>query len=101
MSEAEWLACEDPMPMLLVLLAGRVTPATGFDHAAAAAMRRRSGTGRKFRLYGCAWCRRFLDRASDPRLGPALDLAEHYADRSVGQSAFATAILFESAGLPE
>jgi hypothetical protein len=60
MTEAEWLSCTDPRP-LLDELAGR-------------------SSSRKRRLLVCACCRRVWDLLTDPRSKQAVELAERYAD---------------------
>jgi hypothetical protein len=60
-TEAEWLACADPVPMLGFLL----------DQA----------SQRKRRLFGCACCRRMWRRLGDERSRSAVSVAERYADR--------------------
>jgi hypothetical protein len=63
-TEAAWLACTDPTPMLEFL---------------------RSKAGdRKLRLFAVACCRRFLPLIRDPRVGEALEVAERFADGLVG-----------------
>jgi hypothetical protein len=60
MTEAEWLACNDPKPLLEFL--------------------RGKGTDRKLRLFACACCRRAWDSMPDPRSRKAVETAEDYAD---------------------
>src|SRR4051794_33865241 len=60
MTEAEWLASEDPQPML-------------------AFVRERIGE-RKARLFACACCRRVWDRLSHERSRRAVEVAERFAD---------------------
>jgi hypothetical protein len=60
MTEAEWLGCEDPTPMLAFL--------------------RRKAGARKMRLFACACCRRFWELAPDVCRG-LIELAERYADK--------------------
>ena len=63
MTEAEWLACDDPYPLMGVF---RADPSR-----------------RKFRLFACACCRRVWDAhriTPEPHLIEAVDLAERFAD---------------------
>lgn len=60
MTEAEWLACED-VKTLLEYLVGRASD-------------------RKFRLFGCACCRRIWDLLKDDRAKRAVEIAERHAD---------------------
>jgi hypothetical protein len=62
MVEAEWLAGEDPEPMLLLLADSGASP-------------------RKARLFGCACVRRVWAELHDDRLRQALEVAERFADR--------------------
>jgi hypothetical protein len=57
MTEAEWLACEDPRPML-------------FDLA----------DKRKLRLFACAACRRIWELMPDDACREAIEASERYAD---------------------
>src|SRR5690242_2647074 len=70
MTEAEWLACTDPTPMLQYLRAKGVN--------------RPRGGRRKLRLFGCACCRR-VERLMTERGCRWLDLAERNADRSLSE----------------
>jgi hypothetical protein len=65
-TEADWLACDDPAPMLKHL--DRVTNA------------------RKFALYACGSCRAVYDRLTDPRSREAVEAAERAADRLITES---------------
>ncbi len=60
MTEAEWLACEKPLPML------------EFLHGRANA--------RKLRLLACACCRRIWNLLRDERSRNAVEVAERYSD---------------------
>src|SRR5262249_14314762 len=60
MTEAEWLACGDPDPMLR-LLAGKVSD-------------------RKLRLFACACCRRIWDLVVEEHSCQAVRISELYAD---------------------
>jgi hypothetical protein len=62
MTEAEWLACTDPRPMLELL--------------------RASGTAgaRKLRLFACACCRRMAPLLGDERRRRPVEVAERFAD---------------------
>lgn len=67
MTEAEWLGCGAPEPMLRYLGA--------------------SASDRKVRLFSCACCRRAWDLARDPRLHEILSLVEGFADGTVNDRA--------------
>jgi hypothetical protein len=60
MTDAQWLACSDPRP-LLAEVSGRISP-------------------RKVRLLICACCRRVWDLLLDERCRRAVEVAERYAD---------------------
>src|SRR5262245_19240702 len=64
MTEAEWLACEDPVEMLW-------------------SVGERSSE-RKVRLFAVACCRRIWDLLFDPRCREAVLVAERYADGLAG-----------------
>jgi hypothetical protein len=61
-TEAEWLVCTDPNPMIQFLELGR------------------KGTCRKLRLFGVACCRRVLHFHNDDRIHRIVEVAEEYAD---------------------
>src|SRR5262249_2665650 len=61
MTEAEWIACTDPQPML-EFLRGQVS-------------------SRKMRLFACACCRHSWRRLPDHRSRQGVEAAERYADR--------------------
>src|SRR5262245_13893460 len=63
MTEAEWLACKDPTPMLEFL--------------------RDKVSERKLRLFACACCRRVFNLLFDKYSRKALVLAERYADGEI------------------
>jgi hypothetical protein len=68
MTEAEWLACDDPQKMLTFLDdAGRLAE-------------------RPLRLFACAVCRRVSDRFHDERIIAAIEVAERYSDGEAGVS---------------
>jgi len=60
MTEAEWLACTDPAPML-AFLRGKISE-------------------RKFRLFACACCRRIWHLLPGEQLRRAVEVSERYAD---------------------
>ena len=65
MTEAEWVACEDPTPMLEFL--------------------RNRGSSRKFRLFGCATCRRIWHLFTMEESRACVETAERYADGQASQ----------------
>jgi hypothetical protein len=67
MTEAEWLACTDPTPMLEFL--------------------RDRGAERKLRLFAVACCRRIQYPLADERCRNAVDVNERYADGQAGEGA--------------
>ena len=71
MTEADWLSCSNPKPMLL-FLGGRATD-------------------RKMRLLACAGCRRVLDFVTDGRIRDAVEIAERFADGLIGDEERETA----------
>src|SRR5690348_8868591 len=68
MTEAEWLACRDPLPMFR-LLEGRASD-------------------RKLRLYACACCRRIWHLLADERSRAVVEACERYADGLINRVAF-------------
>jgi hypothetical protein len=64
MTEAQWLVCADPAPLLRFI--------------------GRRGSDRKFRLFQVACCRRIWDLIPDTRWREAVGVAEQYADGEVG-----------------
>src|SRR5262245_61061836 len=70
MTEAEWLACTDPMPMLEFL--------------------RRKASDRKLRLFACACCRHIWSHLGDDSRR-AIDAAELFADDRISKQELQTA----------
>jgi hypothetical protein len=65
MTEAEWLACTDPNPMLEFLLG--------------------KGGERKLRLFACACCRRVWHLLADPRSRAVVEALEGFVDGTLAQ----------------
>lgn len=65
MTEDEWLACDDPDPMVKFL--------------------KDKATDRKFRLFACGCCRHVWPRITDPRSWTAVEMAERVADGLIPQ----------------
>jgi hypothetical protein len=98
MTEQEWLACQAPEPLLRYLLgAPEVRPFGWFQWFLSGtpklepAPTRPVISDRKQRLLAVAYCRRVAELLADPSSCAALDVAEKYADRLVGQEELATA----------
>jgi len=79
MTEAEWLACADPEPMLLHLVD--------------------KGSDRKLRLIAVACCRRLWPQYKDERSRAMLEMAERYADRQASEEEYSAA--YHAAGQAE
>jgi hypothetical protein len=79
MTEAEWLACSEPTPML-----GRLQKA---------GLPRSKGGRRKLLLHGAACCRRVWGLLPDARSQRAVHALEQYADGAVGKAALEKARL--------
>jgi hypothetical protein len=71
MTEAEWLVCADPTPMLEFL--------------------RRRASDRKLRLFACACCRQIWDRITHAKLRNAVDVSERFADQEATAAELKTA----------
>src|SRR5581483_5706412 len=94
MTEAEWLTCPDPDPMLRALQFGpaadgmlrwlgwgRRTPEPPFRRA----------SPRQLRLYACACCHRIADLMADERSRRAVEVAQLYADGEASDDELAAA----------
>jgi hypothetical protein len=78
MTEAEWLACGDPGPMLTALFG--CPPDEDDDHPGTGPTIPGFASVRKLRLFCCACCRRAWGRLASPDGRTAVELAERYAD---------------------
>jgi len=72
MTEAEWLTCSKPIPMLELV--------------------KDRGTDRQFRLFNCACVRRVWDDLKDQRLRDAITAAEQHADGLMDRATLARAV---------
>jgi hypothetical protein len=77
-TEADWLACTDPKPMLELL--------------------RDKASDRKLRLFACGCCHRILHLLADDRSREAIEFAERYADGSAtdAERRFVRAVALEA-----
>ena len=91
MTESEWLECSEAHPMLEFLLSRHPVAGVAMQRVASLAMRRRSGWGRKFRLFACGWSRRCWEDMPNQRLRNALEITEAYADRRATDPEFRAA----------
>jgi hypothetical protein len=78
MTEADWLACASPRPMLAYL-------------RKEAKVTRTKGGRRRLRLFGCACCRRAWDALQGLASRGAVEQAERYADGSLEEAAWRVA----------
>jgi hypothetical protein len=83
MTEAEWLACDDPA-RLLQALGPEMAP--GFVVGVG-----RPLSDRKLRLFACACCRHIRHHFDDPRFLRAVEVAEDFADGLVDERALGLA----------
>src|SRR5690348_9986646 len=72
MTEAEWLTCTDPIPML-EFLHGKTSE-------------------RKMHLFACACCRRIWSLLGDVRSRRVIEAAEQFIEGEISQETLATAI---------
>ena len=85
MTEAEWLACEDPHPMLDYLRGPPTTDDFSGPHAPLEKYLEPQTSDRKLRLFAVACCRLTWDAMArvgrcNEELWPAVEVAERYAD---------------------
>lgn len=79
MTEADWLTCSNPLPMLEVL--------------------RGNASDRKLRLFACGWLKSEWNSLEDDRSRNAVAVASQFADGEVGPEILDTArVLAEAAG---
>src|SRR5438132_13637597 len=98
MTEAEWLACDDPLAMVEFL---RGSPA-GEDTVSWGNNRWQTaddpvGKDRRFRLFACACCRRIWDRIPEPCNRDAVAAVEGWLERSTSAAALEDALRASSA----
>jgi hypothetical protein len=72
MTEAEWLACEDPELMVIHIV-----------------NRKGKVPSRKMRLFACACCRRMWSKIPDQPCKTAVEVAERFADAEVSRRSLA------------
>ncbi len=78
MTEAEWLACEDPLLMISNVCVWERH--TFHELGRFVGLLRPNNTERKYRLFACACARQAQGLFSDPHSRRAIELAELYAD---------------------
>jgi hypothetical protein len=83
MTEAEWLAYEDPAPMLNFLRDAQATKDLSIHFGSTGAgleLPQATISERKLRLFACGCCRRIWHLLKDERSRAAFDCAERFAD---------------------
>src|SRR5437763_1554796 len=70
MTEADWLTCADPMPMLEYL--------------------KGKASDRKFLLFACGCCRRIWPLITDVRSRKAVEMMERHVEEPVGEPEYTT-----------
>src|SRR3954454_7113282 len=83
MTEAEWLACTDPTPMLVFLRGPMVPSDLRLDSGHVIDMPdypQSRVSDRKLRLFACGCCRRIWRLIRDQRSRAAVEVAERFAD---------------------
>ncbi len=96
MTEAEWIACSEPAPMLQFLRGGIVVLVDELPtQAARDAIRAflQEPVTRKLRLFACWCCRRIWDELVDERSRKAVEMTEHFVDGTATKEQLWTAHL--------
>jgi hypothetical protein len=94
MTEAEWLTCDDPHPMLQFLdgeVVFLVDQGTAENQERMRPHLLRVATPRKLYLFGCACCRRLWPLLNDERSRKGVEIAEQYVDGLASYEAWSAA----------